>query len=162
MLTAMNELKAPAQGGSMSRLISLRHDFPAAWAQLFAAGEDVAQSCTLQMSKQDFPAFVDYAWLSANDGTKEPVPIDLNVTSLLAYLAPKGVLAANSSNITLNEQSAGDSDVGIPMFDITESLSASVIDNHNVVELELAVSGEELLANEWNDVYLLLDYEVTT
>ncbi len=164
--SAINQLNAPAEGGSMSRLISLRHDFPATWAQLFSGESDAPQGCSLQLSKQDFPSFLDFAWLPDTDGTGEalePAAISLNVQSLLAFLSPNGALPANAADITVNQQAGPAS--GMPMFDITSApgtLSSSVIDNENSVDCQLAIGGDTLLAEEWSDIYLLLDYEVVT
>lgn len=166
LLSAINQLKAPNAGGTMSRLISLRHDFPAAWAQLFSAEDNAAQGCSLQLSKQDFPAFLDFAWLPSEESGKpdEPAKISLSVVSLLAFLSPNGMLPADAFAVTLNQQMATDSDLGMPMFDLTaapDALSESVIDNTNSVDCQLAVDGVTMLAETWNDIYLLLDYEIT-
>ena len=166
MLSAINQLNAPAEGGTMSRLISLRHDFPATWAQLFSGEANAPQGCSLQLSKQDFPSFLDFAWLPSNvdpDEADKPAAISLSVKSLLAFLSPNGALPVGAFDIMLNQQAATDSGMGIPMFDITgapDALSDSVLDNKNIVDCQLAVDSGTLLAEEWSDIYLLLDYEV--
>ena len=166
MVAALNDLKAlVGEGATMSRLFSLRHEFPAAWNQLLSESSDSPRTCTLQLSKQDVPSFLDYAWVAAGDGVVTPTPLVLNVTSLTAYLSPKGSVPAGAESVTLNQQAGVvDMELGIPVFDLTGAagtLSGATFDNANVVDCVLTLDGATLHAEEWNDLYLLMDYEVT-
>ena len=91
LVDAMNELKALVPGdGAMSRLFSLRQEFPTAWNQLVSAGDTEIRTCTLELSKRHFPAFLGHAWMPSPTGTGlEPQPIALDVKKLSAYLSPR-------------------------------------------------------------------------
>ena len=63
---------------TLSRLFSLRQEFLDAWHQLVQASDGQARTCTLQLSKQHFPSFIDYAWKTSVVGTG-PGSIKLSV-----------------------------------------------------------------------------------
>lgn len=168
MVAALNDLKAlVGKDATMSRLFSLRQEFPAAWNQLLSASSDSPRTCTLQLSKQHVPSFLDYAWVAANDGGVTPAPLALNVTSLTAYLSPKGSVPAGAESVILNQQAGVvDMELGVPVFDLdltgaAGTLSGTTFDNANVVDCVLTLNGATLHAEEWNDLYLLMKFEVT-
>ncbi len=164
LLAALNDLTPLTTGGaSLSRLFSLRHDFPNAWQQLMSAPVGQVQTCTLQLSKAHFPAFLDYEWQSASDGALEPRPVTLNVTQLTGYLSPHGPLPADADAVRLNQQPAV-MELGMPTFELTGApgtLSNTSIGNADVIACTLTADGT-LNAASWDDIYLLMDYDVRT
>jgi hypothetical protein len=151
----------------MSRLFSLRQEFPDAWHQLVHASDGQARTCTLQLSKQHFPSFLDYAWQTSVDGAV-PKSIRLEVTSLSAHLSPRGPLPPDDAiDIVLNGQTAPPTGWAIPTFDLSapdtlspDTLSSPSIGNADVVTCDLTIDGP-LRAEDWNDLYLLMDYDVS-
>ena len=159
---------------TMNRLFSLRHDFPDAWSQLVndAAGEE--RTSTLQLSKQHFPSFLDYdhGGQTASGETIEPKPIKLGVTKLKAFLSPAflspaflsphGVVPTDEVDIELNgHQPDTDADLGIPTFELSGDLRGlTSIENNEVVEYDFHIDGV-LRPEDWDDLYLLMDYDVS-
>jgi hypothetical protein len=141
------------------RLFSLRKDVPDAWNQLVTTAGGPARTCTLEFSKAFFPAFLDYEWQTADDETIAPQPITLDVTGLTGYLSPHGV-AQDASSVVLNERPATGVELGMPTFELTGALSSTSIDNATVVSCTLTMD-EMLRAEDWNDLYLLMDYAVS-
>ena len=165
LVSALNDLKSlVAEDATMSRLFSLRQEFPDAWHQLAQVSDGTTRGCTVHLSKQHFPSFLDHAWLTADNGTVQPKPITLEVKGLTAYLSPKGPVSTDAERITLNQQTATSAGLGIPTFDLTSApgtLSSQSIGNHDVIACELAIDGS-LRAEDWNDLYLLMEYGITT
>jgi len=157
-----------AQDATMSRLFSLRQEFPTAWNLLVNASGGLTRTCTLQLSKQHFPSFLAYAWKTLEDETTEIIPITLEVKSLSAHLSPRGPVPTDAGDIKLNEQPAKPvTDWSIPTFDLTNALTSALtsalsstsIGNIDVITCELTIDGT-FRAEDWNDLYLLMDYKV--
>jgi hypothetical protein len=84
----------------------------------------------------------------------------LAVKSLSAHLSPRGLVPSDAIDIVLNQQPSDGP--GVPIFDLTnapDTLSSKSISNTDVVECDLSIDGV-LRAEDWNDLYLLIDYEV--
>jgi hypothetical protein len=172
LINALNDLKALVEEGeenaTMSRLFSLRQEFPDAWNELVNASGGPVRRCTLQLSKRHFPSFLDYEWRTSDDETIHtrpgPQPITLDVKGFSAHLSPTGPLPEDAADIRLNETQAIGLAFGIPEFDLINApgtLSSTSIDNTAEITCELTLDGV-LRLEDWNDVYLLVDYEVTT
>jgi len=80
------------------------------------------------------------------------------VTTLTAFLSPQGAIPADASDIELNgQQPDTDAELNVPVFDLTGGLGAlTSIGNNEVVEFDLAIDGT-LRAEDWDDLYLLMD-----
>ena len=119
----------------------------------------------MNLGKQHFPRYLDYLW-KASDTEQTlippliPQPIELQITSTKVYLNPKGELPADAGNIQINAQSQHtDLDTGLIVFDLA---SSGEITNHSGVVLKLEVTLGALRAEDWQDVYVLLSYKITT
>jgi hypothetical protein len=163
LLQAMNDLKLlTGERASMSRLFSLRREFPNAWNRLVSAASEAESHCTLSLGKQHFPSFFAYEWQSGDDGTVKPQPITLSVKALTAYLSPKGAQPVDAGNLTLNEQTSTSAFFGIPSFDLTRApgvLSRNEISNESATECAISIAGGLLQEADWNDLCLLMEYE---
>jgi hypothetical protein len=166
--SALNHLEAPeAEETTMSRLFSLRDEFPDAWNQLVNESGGQTRTCTLQLSKQHFPSFLDYARETVIDEfssqkTIEINPITLKVQGLSAHLSPRGLVPTDATTIMLNTKAAPTQGWAIPTFDLALSaLTSTSIDNASVITCTLTIDGT-FRAEDWNDLYLLMDYEIQT
>jgi hypothetical protein len=164
LVSALNDLKAPMTEDTkmMSRLFSLRQEFPNAWHQLMHTSAEPTRTCTVQLSKQHFPAFLDYAWQLGDAATVDPKPITLDVQSFLAHLSPSGPVPLDAADIVLNQQVSADTGLGIPTFDLTNvpgALLSKSIENTEGIECTLTMDGT-LRLEDWNDLYLLMHYAV--
>jgi len=162
LISALNDPKPLFDpDATMNRLFSLRHEFPDAWSQLVNIAGGPTRTCTLQLSKQHFPSFLDYAWQTSVDGTVTK-SITLDVTKLTGYLSPHGAMPVDDVGIELNEQQPEtDTELGMPAFNLPIAPGGLSIVNTAVVEFALTVKGT-LRAEDWNDLYLLMDYDVGT
>jgi hypothetical protein len=166
LVSALNELAAPGSGGTMSRLISLRHDFPDAWNQLISANVETPRACSLQLAKLLLPSFLDHVWSVADDESAGASPLTLNVVALTAYLGPAGELPSSAQDITMNGQPQIPV-FGNPSFDLTsasapKALSGTTLDNSTAIDCELTLEAASFSAEDWRDLYLLMDYEVVS
>jgi hypothetical protein len=165
LLPALNDLGALVNGGTpMSRVFSLRREFPGAWYQLLGALAESSRTCAFQLTKQHFPSFLTHHWQIGAGDTVTPTPITLDVKGLSAVLSPRGPLPSDAGTIQLNRQAWRDTGLGVPAFDLSRApgtLSSMQFDNANVVDCELTIDGT-VRTEEWNDLYLLMEYEVTT
>ena len=162
LITALNDPKPLVDtDATMNRLFSLRHEFPDAWSQLVNTAGGPTRTCTLQLSKQHFPSFLDYERQTSVNGTV-PKSIRLEVRGLSAHLSPRGPLP-DPVDIELNGQTAPATGWAIPTFVLTgtDALKSTSIGNADDVACELKVDGT-LRAEDWNDLYLLLEYDVGT
>jgi hypothetical protein len=163
LLDALNDMQPLMRSGAtLSRLFSLRYDYPDAWSQLISAADAPTRSVTLQVSKALFPAFLDYAWQPASDGASMPQPITLDVQRFTAYLSPRGPASADA--MTLNQQPATDLGLGLPAFDLTGApgaLSHTQIGAGEIIDCMLTIAGSFRM-EDWHDLYLLMDYRALT
>ncbi|MFH0344526.1 MAG: neuraminidase-like domain-containing protein [Chromatiales bacterium] len=164
ILPALNDLDAVIdEDATMSRLFSVRREFPGAWNQLLGAGQEPTRTCTFQLTKQHFPSFLTHLWQTGLNETVAPTPITLDVKGFSAFLSPRGPLPLDADTIVVNQQTWRDTGLGIPAFDLLNApgaLSSMQFDNASVVDCELTINGT-LRAEDWNDLYLLMVYEVS-
>ena len=92
-------------------------------------------------------------------------PIKLPITSVKVYLDPQGELPSfgeiqlNNNSAKTEETEEIDSETGLTVFCFTFT---GEITNDSAIDLTLTVSDGELRAEDWKDIYLLLNYEVAT
>lgn len=78
-------------------------------------------------------------------------------------MSPHGPLPADAAGIVLNQQPAA-TELGMPAFELTGApgaLPSTSIGNSEAIECVLTIDGS-LHAGDWDDLYLLLDYDVRT
>lgn len=142
LVTALNDWKKLILAGvTLSRLFSLRHEFPVEFNRLVYPAEGQARTVTLKLSKQHFPRYLDFLWWKDGAPLEPPLPISISFTGSPPWeviLDPIG-LPDPPPTITVSGLS-----------DITNDVGADV---------EISVDGV-LEADRWRDIYLLLDYEV--
>ena len=75
LVTALNDLKKLiAKGVTLSRLFSLRHEFPVEFNRLVYPAEGQARTVTLKLSKQHFPRYLDFLWWKDGARLEPPLP----------------------------------------------------------------------------------------
>jgi hypothetical protein len=164
LVPALNALGAPGSsaGLPMRRLISLRHDFPDAWSQLMATTADAPRACTLPLTRQLMPSLLDQVWAVADGDSASAALLALNITGLMAVLGPTGPLPADAQSITLNGH-AQTPLFGSPSFDLgadRDALPGTVLDRATPIDCALTLAGPVLRAEDWRDLYLVLEYAV--
>ncbi|HKO41664.1 MAG TPA: neuraminidase-like domain-containing protein [Pyrinomonadaceae bacterium] len=151
--SALNDLKKllNVNGVTLARLISLRQEFAADWNRFLSPATGETQQITLNLTKQHFPRYLDYLWQKNSEEQLESLPITLRITSVQAYLNPRGGMPTEDV-----------SDIpGLVFFD-SAIVSPSEITNESGAELTLTAGEVELKPEDWKDMYLLLQYEVAT
>ena len=155
-------MSAALEHTPMSRLFSLRQDHSNAWNQLFTVVDGQPRTCTLQLSKSHFPAFLDYTWETAEDQTISPQPLTLKVAQVTGYLRPKGVAPDYAGHVLMNGQPSTDLGLSMPSYDLTNAagtLSSTQIGNGEVVDCVLTIDDLADM-DDWGDLYLSVDYTV--
>ena len=163
--TALNDLKLllNESGATLERLFSLRQEFAADWKRFLAlAEEDQVQQITLRLTKQHFPRYLDRLWNETNGNGREVLPITLRITSVQLFLNPVAATPPTGQNIQINGVTEAVSTIPVWSFDSVPGLSDTDIENGAVVDLPLTVSGGEVTAEHWKDLYVLLRYQVTS
>jgi hypothetical protein len=151
------QLITTLESATLARLFSLRHEFSTLWNRLLFPAEGQDQVITLSLGKQHFPRYLNYAW--PDTGQTE---IRLSITSGKLYLDPQGLLpdTADIEAIWINgKTSAPDADSGLPAFDLVVT---GKIANDKGIDVTLTVTDGELRAEDWKDMYVLLNYGVET
>ena len=135
-------LDAARRGGvTQKRLLSFRRDFPAEWHALTSTADGQPQKTTIALSKRHFPRYLDYLW-TRDGSTMEASPITIAFASppLEAILDP-----------------AGSPTEEVPVIRAT---GLSDISNDEGTSLTIEVVEGTLATQQWQDLYLLLRYEV--
>ena len=94
------ELSATLQNSDvmLSRLFSLRQEFPGEWNRLLRPAEGEEQKTILTLTKNHFPRYLNYFWVKdAGTGTGEVnvQSITLRFYSADLYLSPKGEMPSH-------------------------------------------------------------------
>ena len=150
--TALNDLKKLLSQNDVkfARLISLRQEFAADWNRFLSPVTGQPQQITLSLSKQHFPRYLDYLWQKNSEELLESLPITLKITSVKAYLNPRGGMPTEDV-----------SDIpGLVSFD-SATVSPSEITNESGAEVTLTAGDVELSPEDWKDMYVLLHYEIS-
>lgn len=160
LTSSLNDLKAllGQSGVTLSRLFSLRQEFPTEWNRLLYPGEGQAQSVTLNLNKRHFPKYLDQVWRdSAAD------PITLIVDSAIVYLnpVPGHPIDASAVGFTVSDSAPLASDPpGLIQFSALSGLAGDTIDNVAGLEVSLTINNGPLLPEAWKDMYILMSYRV--
>jgi hypothetical protein len=159
--SALNDWKRLLTSGvTLARLFSLRQEFSADWNRLLNPAVGQPQHVTLKLSKLHFPRYLDYLWEDRNgDGNLEPYPITLGISSTKVYLNPKRAVPPDG-DLQINGRVPVESEIpGLVLFDsVGDTFNVS---NESGADLTLTVSNGELRAEDWKDVYVLLQYEIS-
>lgn len=148
-------------GASLTRMLSLRHEFSGEWNRLLYPSVGEEPEIVLQLGKQHFPKCMDYLWEDTNvDGRAETAkPIAIQIDAVDVYLNPSGLLPSDVDNVTLNGRSPTvDTQTGLTVFDSVAVVGT--ITNATGVEVTIAVDRGELRAEEWRDIYVVLKYQI--
>jgi hypothetical protein len=160
LVSSLNDLKRLLEQSDvpLSRLFSLRQEFPTEWNRLLFPGDGQAQTVTLKLSKLYFPKYLDYLW---NDATAQP--ITLTIESATVYLNPALDHPVDAAEVTftVNDALPTNSDPpGLIQFNAMSGLRGNTISNAAGVDVTLSISNGQLLPEAWKDMYILICYRV--
>jgi hypothetical protein len=158
LLDQLNDLKAllGENGITLSRLASLRREFPTEWSRLLNPADAQDQTVTLTIDKSLFPSFLDFQW----DADGVPTAITLTIERAVLYLQPSAGSSELDGQIVINGQAiAKDGSSTLYSRDLT-SLVSGALGHDDSIDATITVDHGELIPDDWSDIYLLLEYHV--